>query len=51
MENIDVRVINRLHNFLSLREKDTGVKPNYLSFIEVAIQEKMERYRKDGRSK
>jgi hypothetical protein len=51
MYKIPLPLRNRLDQFLLLREKESGVKVDRDNYVQLAIQEKMERYRKDGRSK
>jgi len=51
MHKIPLHIRNKLDEFLSMMEKESGIKVNRDAYIQTAILEKMERYRKDGRSK
>ena len=51
MFKIPLTLRNRLDEFLSIREKESGIKVNSDAYIQTAILEKMERYRKDKRSR
>ncbi len=51
MYNIPLSLRNKLEEFLKRREKETGININRDAYVQVAIMEKMERYKKDGRSR
>ena len=51
MFKIPLTLRNKLDEFLSMREKESGIKVNRDDYVQTAILEKMERYRKDKRSR
>ena len=51
MFNIPLTLRNKLDEFLSHREKESGITVDRDAYVKAAILEKMERYKKDGRSK
>ena len=51
MYKIPLQLRNKLDQFLLLREKESGIIVDRDNYVQTAIIEKMERYRKDRRSR
>jgi len=51
MYKIPLHLRNRLEEFLKRREKESGIFIDRDAYVQTAILEKMERYKKDGRSR